>query len=136
MFGFELIDLDGDDKAEKYGVRSVFEFEPDMYKKDARITGGQLMTQFIGDHADNETSDRRFADQLKYSMLMIALSLIFMNGNEIEAEVFWDSLKRLDINKEEKRNKYLGDVGKFFMTELVKEGLELLILIHIKHSIK
>ncbi len=45
-----------------------------------------------------------------------------MNDNEIDADLFWSSLKCLDINKDEKKNKYLGDVFKYFTYELVKDG--------------
>jgi hypothetical protein len=45
-----------------------------------------------------------------------------MNDNEIDESLFFDSLKKLDLNKEEKRHKYLGDVHKFFNSELVKDG--------------
>lgn len=127
VFGLELIDMDGDDRAEKYGIRSKFDFDSDLFTCETCVTNANSeSTQLIVSEENivGESVERNFEDQLKYSMLMIALSLIFMNGNELDANLFWESLKRLDINKDEKKNKYLGDVGKYFTTELVKEGWE------------
>lgn len=125
VFGLELIDMDGDDRAEKYGIRSKFDFDSDLFTRETCVTtqSSQLLSQLIdSEEAIGDGYDRVFDDQLKYSMLMIALSLIYMNDNEMDANLFWESLKRLDINKDEKKNKYLGDVNKYFTSELVKEG--------------
>lgn len=131
VFGLELIDMDGDDRADKYGIRSKFDFDSELFTRQTCVTSNANSETFVGTQlivsedelgAGGDSFERNFDDQVKYSMLMIALSLIYMNGNELEANLFWESLKRLDINKEEKKNKYLGDVGKYFTTELVKEG--------------
>lgn len=119
VFGMEIIDLDHD-KGEKFGIRSKFEF--DTYLDNLSENSYQRgLSDFNKDLANNE-SDIKFSNQLKYSMLMIALSLIFMNQNEMDSQLFWESLKILDINKEEKRHKYLGDVFKYFTSDLVKDG--------------
>lgn len=119
VFGMEVIDLDNE-KGERFGIRSKFEFDSHLEKlTENNFQRG--LSDFHNDLANNE-SDQKFSSQLKYSMLMIALSLIFMNENEIDSQIFWESLKRLDINKEEKRHKYLGDVSKYFTSDLVKEG--------------
>lgn len=133
VFGLELIDMDGDDRAEKYGVRSRFDFDSELFTRETCVSNQStqlMLTQVIdseeaagaGAGGAADSYDRNFEDQLKYSMIMIALSLIFMNDNEMDANLFWESLKKLDINKEEKKNKYLGDVSKYFTTELVKDG--------------
>lgn len=109
VFGIELVELDINDKAEKVGIRTVHEFDPDLNKPQLTENAGEDM-------------DPAFMEQFKYSMLMIALSLIFMNENEINADLFWDSMKRLDVNRDEKKHKYLGDVYKYFTVDLVKEG--------------
>ena len=119
VFGLRCIDLDGNDKFEKFGVRSKFKFDSDLNKCDNAIN--KHLTRFSNDSNSHE-SDREFQDQLKYSMLMISLSIIFMNDNEIDEGLFFDSLKKLDINRDEKKHKYLGDVHKYFTSELVKDG--------------
>lgn len=119
VFGMEIIDLDND-KGEKFGIRSKFEFDSHLEKlTENNFQRG--LSEFNSDLANSE-SDRKFSEQLKYSMLMIALSLIFMNQNEMDCQLFWESLRKLDINKDEKRHKYLGDVFKYFTSDLVKEG--------------
>ena len=107
-FGIQLVEIDKNDRGEKHGIRSKFKFDSELNKLNLA----------------NESTDvdQTFQNQYKYSMIMISLALIFMNENEIDAELFWDSLKRLDINKDEKRHKYLGDVMKYFTYDLVKEG--------------
>ncbi|CAF1102650.1 unnamed protein product [Brachionus calyciflorus] len=119
VFGLELIDLDSE-KNERFGIRSKFEFDSELDKL-TQNEAKKGLSQFSRDSSNFE-SDQQFHDQLKHSMLMISLSLIFMNGNEIDAQLFWDSLKRLDINRDEKRHKYLGDIFKYFTVDLVKEG--------------
>lgn len=119
VFGMELIDLDNE-KGERFGIRSKFEYDTELNKLTQNETKKGL-SAFMTDSTNIEF-DREFQDQLKYSVLMIALSLIFMNENEIDSGLFWDSLKRLDINKEEKKHKYLGDVFKYFTSDLVRDG--------------
>lgn len=121
VFGLELVDLDGKkEKSERFGIRSKFDYDAELNKLDMsdgmrRIKGGSA-AKFSND------MDKEFEDQFKYGVLMIALSLILMNGNEIDGELFWDSLKKLGINRDEKKHKFFGDVSKFFTGELVKEG--------------
>lgn len=119
IFGMDVIELDND-KGEKFGIRSKFEFDSYL-EKLTENTYQRGLSDFNKDLTNNE-SDYKFANQLKYSMLMIALSLIFMNQNEIDSQLFWENLKILDINKEEKRHKYLRDVFKYFTSDLVKDG--------------
>lgn len=120
VFGLQLVELDagsGSDKGEKYGLRSKFEYS-------AELSNGSATTA-AGDDADlgaDEDTSPHLADKFKYSMLMVALALIFMNDNELDADVFWDSLRKLDVSRDEKKHKYLGDVAKFFTGELVKDG--------------
>lgn len=109
VFGIELIDINNDEKAEKLGIRTKFEYDLNLNRPHK------------SENANTE-SDPIFLEQYKYSMLMISLALIFMNENEISDELFWDSMKKLDINKEDKKHKYLGDIFKYFTTDLVKEG--------------
>lgn len=104
--GIELIELDNVDK---YGIRSKYEY--DFLLNKPNVTENNL-----GD------ANQLFMDKFKYSMIMISLSLIFMNDNEINADLFWESFKRLDISKHDKKHKYLGDVTKYFTTDLVKDG--------------
>ena len=101
--------MDNSDKSEKMSIRCKFEYDLNL-NKPAVMTSSTTET------------DKIFLDQFKYSMVMISLALIFMNENEIESGLFWDSMKRLDVNKEEKKHKYLGDIFKFFTSDLVKEG--------------
>lgn len=109
VFGIELQAMDNSDKSEKMSIRCKFEYDLNL-NKPAVMTSSTTET------------DKIFLDQFKYSMVMISLALIFMNENEIESGLFWDSMKRLDVNKEEKKHKYLGDIFKFFTSDLVKEG--------------
>lgn len=115
VFGLNVVALDSD-KNEKFGVRSKFEFDFDLNKND---NDSKRLSMFKTDSNEN---DREFQEQFKYSMLMICLALILMNENEMDSGLFWDTIKKLDINKEEKRHKYLGDVFKYFTVDLVKEG--------------
>ena len=115
VFGLSVVALDSD-KNEKFGIRRKFEFDFDLNKN---YNDSKRLTKFKTDSNEN---DREFQEQFKYSMLMICLSLILMNENEIDSGLFWDTIKKLDINKEEKRHKYLGDVLKYFTVDLVKEG--------------
>jgi hypothetical protein len=109
VFGIELVELDISDKAEKSGIRCMHVFDADLNRSSVT-------------ESSSEDMDPSFVEQFKYSMLMISLALIFMNENEMNGDLFWDSMKRLDINRDEKKHKYLGDVSKFFTVDLVKEG--------------
>jgi hypothetical protein len=113
VFGLRLVELDS--QFEKFGIQSKFEYDFELNKRDAPSTrnAGHLAVTEI---------DREFQDEFKYSILMITLSLIFMNGNEMDANLFWESVKRIDIHKDEKKHKYLGDVSRYFTHDLVKEG--------------
>ena len=119
VFGLELVDLDGElNKCERFGIKTLFEFDPDLnFTQNIRL---RSITQF-SDH-ESTHDDPDLHEKANYSVLMIALSLIFMNDNEISAEIFWDSLKKLDINKDDKSNVYLGDVFKYFTLDLVRDG--------------
>ncbi len=112
VFGIELFQIDDVeiDKSEKIGLRNKFEFDVEL---------NLPLTRRI---YSSDDTDQVFNDQFKYSMLMISLSLIFMNDNEIDANLFWDSMKKLGINKDEKKHKHLGDISKYFTSDLVKEG--------------
>lgn len=109
VFGIELQELDITDKSEKLGIKCKFEYDLNLNKPSVV-------------RSTNVETDQVFLGQFKYSMVMISLALIFMNGNEIEADLFWESMKRIDVNKDEKKHKYLGDVFKYFTSDLVKEG--------------
>ena len=116
VFGLILEPLDGVDK---YGIRNKFQFDSDLI-----LTRSE--TNFSKDNSDSISSlsetDTEFQEQFKYSMLMISLSLIFMNDNELDSALFWQALNKVGIKKDEKRHKYLGDVSKYFTSDLVKEG--------------
>ncbi len=118
-FGLQVIDLDENDKNERFGVRSKFEYDSDLCKLDMGEERKHLRDHVATASAE---TDREFEEQVKYTVLIIALSLIFMNGNELDDGVFWESMKRVDINKDEKRHKFFGDVYKYFTSELVREG--------------
>ena len=117
VFGLTLVPLDG--ACTKYGIRNKFEYDSDLNKFGMETTSSMANADSLASLAD---TDFEFQEQFKYSMLIISLSLIFMNGNEIDGEIFWQSLKKLEINKDEKRHKYLGDVYKYFTVDMVKEG--------------
>lgn len=110
-FGFMLVDLD--ERMDKFGIYTKFEFDSNIsnYKAANSVTRSLI----------NDENDE-FEKCLKYGVLMIALSLIFMNRNELDSQLFWEHLKRIDLHRSEKRHKYLGDVEKYFTVELVKEG--------------
>ena len=112
VFGLELIN--DDDKGDKFGIISKYEYDYEMNNN------GHQLTPSLSPKIDEGESELK--SQTKYSIVMITLALIFMNGNEIDSELLWDTLKRLDINKEEKKHKYLGDVNKFLTSDLVKDG--------------
>ena len=120
VFGLELVDLDAElNKCERFGIKTRFEFDPELnFAQNIHL---RTMTQFT-DHSESHADDPELHERAKYSVLMIALSLIFMNENEISAEIFWESLKKLDINKDDKCNVYLGDVNKYFTFDLVRDG--------------
>lgn len=123
IFGIQLIDVDG--KAEKFAIRNKFFWDENLNKfsfsHSHRIANDSLnITSTFS--ASTQDADEEVRTYLKYSVLMVALSLIFMNKNELEANKFWDLMKKIDINRSEKRHKYLGDVEKYFTSELVKEG--------------
>lgn len=111
VFGLQLVDLDGNESGEKYYIKSKYEFDP-LLSKLQKKSSNEIIQE----------NDSEFLEKFKYSMIMTSLALIFMNENEIESSLFWDTLKKLDINKDDKKHKYLGDVFKFFTVELVKEG--------------
>jgi hypothetical protein len=119
VFGLKCIDLDDGDKYDRFGLRSKFKYNSELNKCDN--TMNKRLSKFSNDSNSYE-SDREFQDKVKYSMLMIGLSIIFMNDNEMDEGLFFDSLKKLDINRDEKKHKYLGDVHKYFTSELVKDG--------------
>jgi hypothetical protein len=113
VFGLILVPLDG---ADKYGIQNKFQFDSDLIM---RRTEARENSDSISSLAETDTE---FQEQFKYSMLMISLSLIFMNDNELDSALFWQALNKLGIKKDEKRHKYLGDVNKYFTTDLVKEN--------------
>jgi len=112
VFGINLVIIDGNDKGEKYGIKCKYELDPSLSRPD-----------FLNNKSSesNETTPE-LMEKFKYSLLMVSLAIIFMNENEIDSNLFWELLKKIDINKDEKKHKYLGDVFKFFTYELVKEG--------------
>jgi len=116
VFGLCLVDIDGSDTGEKYGLKCKYEYDPLSSKLNSECK------PTLSSYESSNEIDHELNEQFKYSMIMISLALILMNENEIEANLFWDSLKRLDINPEEKKHKYLGDVKKYFTSDLTKEG--------------
>lgn len=134
VFGFDLVDIDG--KQEKFGIKTRFQFDSKVNKFKIEATTKSNLELMQKRHSDsfsqsirqntsdgNSTvSDEEFQMCCKYSFLMISLSLIFMNNNEIDASEFWANMKRISINRSEKRNPFIGDVEKYFTQELVKEG--------------
>lgn len=138
IFGIDLIDFD--DKKEKFGIKNKFQYDIKLNKYMAQATTkAHLDSMHIGASSQSvsstqrysnsqsssvrsETSEDEFQMYVKYSLLMVSLSLIFMNNNELEANEFWSSLKRIDVNRNEKRHPFIGDVEKYFTQELVKEG--------------
>ena len=129
VFGFDLVDIDG--KQEKFGVKTRFKYDEKINKYKVQATTRQQLqqrhnesfTQSLRQTPDtSEIADEEFQIYVKYSLLMISLSLIFMNNNELDANEFWSNMKRIDINRNEKRHKFLGDVEKYFTQELVKDG--------------
>jgi hypothetical protein len=114
VFGLDLVEIGGSN--EKLGIKCKHTFDPNLSKLSPAVPRG------LSSFDSSSEIDPELMEQFKYSMIMISLALILMNENEIEASLFWDSLKRLEINRDEKKHKYLGDVHKFFTVELVKEG--------------
>ena len=117
VYGFELIDLD--DKGEKYGLRSKFEYDANLMGSASGQQSGPttLSTQHV-----TSDGEQQLDEQVRFGMLITALSLIFMSENEMDADTFWDTMKKLGVNKNEKKHKYLGDVHKYFTSDLVKDG--------------
>jgi hypothetical protein len=123
IFGIQLIDLDG--KVEKFAIKNKFFWDDSLNKFSFANTASQRPESFNMSStfsASSHDGDEELRMHFKYSVIMVALALIFMNKNEIDANKFWDLMKKIDINRSEKRHKYLGDVEKYFTTELVKEG--------------
>jgi hypothetical protein len=134
VFGFDLVDIDG--KQEKFGIKTRFQFDTVVNKFKVQSTtkinlemlqqrhGNESFTQNTRQSQGDahEISDEEFQMYNKYSLLMISLSLIFMNNNEMDAGEFWNNLKRININRNEKRHPFLGDVEKYFTQEMVKDG--------------
>lgn len=109
VFGLKVIGLDGEtfEKSEKFGLKSKFKFDCDLNRTELLETA---------------ETDKEMQERVKYSIIMISLSVIFMNNEEIDEGLFFETLKKLDINRDDKKNKYLGDVNNYFTKELVKEG--------------
>jgi hypothetical protein len=111
IFGFELSELD--DKQEKFGIKNQFQFDMSVHNKALANANGTL----------NEINKNEELELCaKYSFLIITLTIIFMNDNEIEATQLWECLKCIDLARAEKRNPFIGDVEKYFTSELVKDG--------------
>jgi hypothetical protein len=117
-FGLSLVDI-SNNTAEKFGVSTKFTFDADLSGINSRLktNDNRSQTSFSSIEDENDLDMH-----VKYSMLMISLSLIFMNGNEMDSDLFWDCLKRFGISKDDKKHKRLGDVSKYFTSELVREG--------------
>ena len=113
-----------DDKQERYGIKNKFNSDPSMTKYALQSESHTMATNANSTVAITSQMDmtEEVDHAVKYSVLMIALSIIFMNDNEMDSQQFWDHLKRVDINHNEKRHTLLGDVEKYFTIELVKEG--------------
>ena len=133
VFGLDLVDIDG--KQEKFGIKTRFRFDSKINKfkiqETTRTNLEQLQQRHLNDsftqmtmrNDDNsELPEEELHTYCKYSLLMISLSLIFMNNNEIDSSEFWANMKRISINRNEKRNPFIGDVEKYFTQELVKDG--------------
>lgn len=128
VFGLKLVELDGE-KGEKFGVQSKFEYDHELNKKDNKAIWAEnsstnrsfYQSGGAGTSIDLE-ADYELHEQIKYSILIISLAIIFMNENEMDADLFWESMKRIDVLRDEKKHKYLGDVFKYFTVEMVKEG--------------
>jgi hypothetical protein len=87
VFGLKLTNLD--DHYDKFGISSLFTND----KKINDILNSKSKSS-LEDNVDNinevQTEKEELNKNLKYSMLMIALSIIFMNENEMEADLFWE----------------------------------------------
>ena len=116
VFGLIIEPMDGIDK---YGIRNKFQFDSDLLLTRSEANSSKENSDSISSLAETDTE---FQEQFKYSMLMTSLSLIFMNDNELDSALFWQALNKIGIKKDEKRHKYLGDVHKYFTSDLVKEG--------------
>lgn len=117
VFGLIIEDASGDDeKMEKFTIKSKFKYDSKLSKQ----TSATGLVGFVD--RDELVTQREFQQQTRYAMIMISLSLIFMNENEMDETLFFESLKKLDVSRDEKRHKYLGDVFRFFTVDLVKDG--------------
>jgi hypothetical protein len=111
IFGLEVVELD--EKQDRFGIKNQFQFDISM-RSAAFVNSSDTL---------NEINKAEEIDLCaKYSFLIITLTIIFMNGNEIESTQLWECLKSIDLNRTEKRNPFIGDVEKYFTNELVKEG--------------
>jgi hypothetical protein len=133
VFGLDLVDIDG--KQDKFGIKTRFQFDSKINKfkvQETTRTNLELLKQRHNESFSqmtrqstndvDEMPEEELHTYCKYSLLMISLSLIFMNNNELDATEFWANMKRISINRNEKRNPFIGDVEKYFTQELVKDG--------------
>ncbi|KAL5014212.1 hypothetical protein ScPMuIL_008482 [Solemya velum] len=71
----------------------------------------------------SESQHLRWSDEEKSKMglVMVILSLVFMNGNTMKDSLLWHTLKKMGVDHEH-QHEVFGDVKKLVMTEFVRQG--------------
>lgn len=96
VFGIELVELEGD------------------------LKGNYILVNMLDIDEDNNHLQWPDEDNSKMGLLMIVLSLIFMNGNIMEESKLWSTLKKLGLDVDMPHEEF-GDVRKLITTEFVRQ---------------
>ncbi|XP_033647674.1 non-structural maintenance of chromosomes element 3 homolog [Asterias rubens] len=103
-FGLDLVEL-----VHKTGKSST-----KMY-----ILLNRIETEAQGDFIDSSSEDP------KVGLLLVILSLIFMNGGVLTEVVLWHTLEKLGLRQEEKNHELFGDLKKLVTSEFASKQLYL-----------
>ncbi|XP_064616156.1 non-structural maintenance of chromosomes element 3 homolog [Liolophura sinensis] len=106
------------DKA-KFLLRDVFGIE--LVELEDKQKGNYILVNSLETDATNPHLQWPGEDNAKFGLIIVILSLIFMNGNVISDGEMWHGLKRLGVEPEVSHTVF-GDIKKLVTSEFVKQG--------------
>jgi len=102
-------------------ISDIFGYEVAMMENDEGKSKGYILTNGIISHNKQNENLMEWDENQKMGLLMIIVSILFMNENTLTEASLWHTLQKFGIKKERKHNTF-GDVEKLINQEFVKEN--------------
>lgn len=107
-------------------LRNVFGIE--LVPLDDKLKGSYILVNKIDVDTDDQEQAGGFnpvewsdEDNASTGLLMVILSLVFMNGKVMQDSQLWHVLKKLGVDQD-CQHEFFGDVKKLVSTEFVRQG--------------